>query len=185
MRESIDVFEHAPQILRGLKGGVLLTAAADGKANPMTIGWGTLGIEWGKPVFVCYVRTGRYTHGLLDRAGEFTVNVPLAGAGAADEARVREVLSVCGTRSGRDMDKVSELGLTPVPGVDVSAPGFEELPLTLECRVLYRRNQDISLLPDDVRERCYPADAPSEAAGSNRDHHTEYYGEIVHAYILR
>lgn len=185
MREKIDVWEQAPRILGVLKRGVLLTTAAEGKVNAMTIGWGTLGIEWGKPVFVAYVRTSRHTHELLDKAGEFTVNVPLATGDAEKDARVREILATCGSKSGRDLDKVAACGLTLVDGEEVGVPAVAELPLTLECRVIYRRDQDVSLLPDALREHNYPEAKGPEAPLANRCLHTEYYGQIVSAYVLR
>ena len=185
MREKIDVWEQAPTILSELKRGVLLTSAAKGEVNPMTIGWGALGIEWGKPLFVAYVRTSRHTHDLLDESGEFTVSVPLATGDAEKDACVRKILATCGSKSGRDTDKVAELELTLVDGEQVDVPAIAELPLTLECRVIYRRDQDVSLLPDALREHNYPEDKGPEAPLANRCLHTEYYGEIVSAYILR
>lgn len=184
MREKIDALEHASEILGALRPGVLVTSRAAGRANPMTIGWGTLGVEWGRPVFICYIRTGRFTHGLIEESGEFTVNVP-APRDDAERRRAKEIIGFCGRTSGRDVDKAAELGLTLVDGEAVSAPAIAELPLTLECRVIYRRDQDISLLPGDLRARNYPEDVPGTATGSNRDAHTAYYGEVVDAYILR
>ena len=167
--------EYAPTILRELPKGVLLTASADGRANPMTIGWGTLGVEWGKQLFVAYVRSSRFTYGLLEKSGEFTVSVPMRTGEKDHDQRVRQILAVCGSKSGRDMDKVAELGLTLVEGEEVAAPAIQELPLTLECRVLYKDGQDESRLPDVLREHYYATDAP----------HTAYYAEIVSAYLLR
>ena len=46
MKEKIDVFDYAPEILKAMKTGILLTSKADEKVNTMTIGWGVLGIEW-------------------------------------------------------------------------------------------------------------------------------------------
>ncbi|MBM6675814.1 flavin reductase family protein [Olsenella uli] len=175
MREKIDVTEYAPTILRELPRGVLLTARADGRANPMTIGWGTLGVEWGTQLFVAYVRSSRFTYGLLERSGEFTVSVPLFTGEKDHDQRVRQILAVCGSKSGRDLDKVAELGLTLVEGEKVGAPAVAELPLTLECRVLYEREQEPALLRDDLCDRYYADDAP----------HTAYYAEIVSAYVLR
>lgn len=175
MREKIDVAEYAPTILRELPKGVLLTAQADGRANPMTIGWGTLGIEWGRQLFVAYVRSSRFTYGLLERSGEFTVSVPMFTGEKDHDQRVRQILAVCGSKSGRDMDKVAELGLTLVEGEQVAVPAIKELPLTLECRVLYKSPQDEAQLPDDLRGHYYADDAP----------HTAYYAQIVSAYLLR
>ena len=61
MKRKIELWEEAGHILEHVGKGVLITAAADGKVNPMTIGWGTLGIQWGKPIFIAFVRESRYT----------------------------------------------------------------------------------------------------------------------------
>ena len=50
MKKKIDVFEHMGEILNGVKNGVLITGKADGRVNSMTISWGMVGVEWGKPV---------------------------------------------------------------------------------------------------------------------------------------
>lgn len=173
MKQKIDVFAYAPQILEGVRKGALLTGAADGEVNTMTIGWGHLGIEWSRPVFVAYVRQSRHTKAILDKNREFTVNIPV---GAVD----KEILRVCGTKSGRDMDKFKELGLTAVPGDTVSVPAIAELPLTLECKIIYQQDQDLSALAPDIRERSYPAGTVEE-----NNFHTAYYGEITAAYILQ
>ncbi|HIZ19172.1 MAG TPA: flavin reductase [Candidatus Olsenella stercoravium] len=175
MREKIDVAEYAPTILRELPKGVLLTASADSRVNPMTIGWGTLGIEWGRELFVAYVRSSRFTYGLIEKSGEFTVSVPMRTGEKDLDQRINRILAVCGSKSGRDIDKVAELGLTLVEGEEVAAPAIQELPLTLECRVLYRDEQDEPRLPEDLRGRYYSTDAP----------HTAYYAQIVSAYLLR
>nr|WP_296400379.1 hypothetical protein [Acidaminococcus timonensis] len=65
MKEKVDVFSAAPQILKNLSKGILVTTKAGGRVNTMTIGWGTLGIEWGKPIFTIYIRQGRFTHAQL------------------------------------------------------------------------------------------------------------------------
>ena len=77
MKKFIDPFDYAGTICKATKKGILLTTKAGEKVNTMTIGWGTIGIEWGKPIFVGYVRESRYTREMLDQNGEFTVNVPM------------------------------------------------------------------------------------------------------------
>lgn len=173
MKQEINVWEYAPQILEAVGKGVLLTAKADGKVNPMTIGWGTLGIQWGKPIFIVFVRQSRYTKTLLDKNPEFTVNVPM---GTCD----KNILSVCGRESGRDVDKIQKLGLTLVEGETVSVPGILQLPLTLECKVIYKQDQELSALDEVSRERYYKSGTKDDG-----DFHTAYYGEISAAYILR
>lgn len=177
MKKYINPFDYANIICDEMKKGILITAAYDGKVNPMTIGWGTVGIQWGRPIFITFVRVNRYTRQMLDAAGEFTVNIPL---GDFDN----KILGYCGTKSGRDVDKVKELNLTLEDPEKIHTPGIAELPLTLECKVLYQQKQDLSQLPQDILDRYYPQNTPSTASGSNQDAHIAYYGEIVSAYII-
>ena len=79
MKKQINLWEYAGDILEQVGTAALVTAKADGQVNPMTIGWGTLGVQWGKPIFIVFVRQSRHTKALLDKNGEFTINVPLKG----------------------------------------------------------------------------------------------------------
>lgn len=51
MKHTINPLEHATEILQGVQKGVLLTTKNKDRVNSMTISWGALGIEWGKPLF--------------------------------------------------------------------------------------------------------------------------------------
>ena len=177
MKKKINLNDYAGLILKKLKTGVLITAKNGDKINPMSIAWGQIGIEWNKPIFTTFVRTGRYTHQMLEKSGEFTVNIPV-------EDKATDIIRYCGTKSGRDVDKVKELGLTLVESDEVGAPGIKELPLTLECRIIYTQLQDKHAFSADVRERFYPDSFGSEEPSSNRDIHTMFYGEILKAYII-
>lgn len=173
MKLEINAWEYAPQIMEQLGKGVLLTTKADGKVNTMTVGWGALCIEWGKPIFIAYVRKSRYTKELLDKNLEFTVNIPF---GEYD----RSVLGICGTCSGRDTDKIGQLGLTLEEPLTVSVPAIRQLPLTLECKVIYRQAQDLKAIDPESDARFYAKGTPNEG-----DYHTAYYGEITAAYIVK
>ena len=173
MKQYIDIWEYAPQILKAVGNGVLMTTQADGEVNTMTIGWGHLGIEWYKPIFIAYVRQSRHTKSLVDKNPEFTINIPL------DEAD-KEIVKVCGTQSGRDVNKIEKLNLTTVPGQTVSVPGIKEMPLTLECKVIYKQDQVLSYLDEAARDRFY-----KPGTANDGDFHTMYYGEITAAYILK
>ena len=177
MKREIDVFDYATEIMKSLKTGALLTTMAEGKVNAMTISWGMLGIEWGKPIFTTFVREHRFTKQQLDKNQEFTVNIPY---GAFD----KRILSVCGTKSGHMTDKIKELGLTLEESSAVSVPAIRELPLTLECRVMYVQKQDEQAVSEENRKAFYPKDVDSSHCGANRDYHTAYYGEIIRAYII-
>ena len=174
MKQSVDAFDYAGHICKAMKKGILLTTKSGDTLNTMTIGWGKIGIEWNRPVFIAYVRETRHTKTMLEENGEFTVNIPY---GQVDP----QILAYCGTRSGRDTDKFRDLGLTPVDSDIVSVPGIAQLPLTLECRVIYRQKQDLSVLPPEILNRFYPV------AGEHdfRDYHIAYYGEILNAYLVQ
>jgi len=173
MKQQVNVWDYAGKILEQTGKGILLTTKADGKVNTMTIGWATLGIQWGKPICIVFVRQSRHTKPMLDQAGEFTVNIPL---GEYD----KNILSVCGTKSGRDMDKIAQLGLTLEEGDTISTPGIRELPLTLECKVIYKQDQDLDALDAESRSHYYKPGTTDET-----DFHTAYYGEITAAYIIK
>ena len=176
-KRSINLTDYANDILQALPKGILLTTKVGKKINSMVIGWGTFGINWSKPVFVTYVREGRFTREQLDANPEFTVNVPI---GDFD----RKIIAVCGSKSGRNIDKIQEACLTPVEAEKISAPAIKEFPLTLECKVIYRQKQDLDALNCDRKADMYPQHVDSTATGANRDAHVTYYGEIVDAYIL-
>lgn len=176
MKKEFSVFENIPQILDKLtRGGILVTAKVGDKVNPITIGWGTIGVQWGKPIFQVYIRESRYTKSMLDEALNFTVNIPLEKSD-----RVKEILAFCGTKSGRDLDKVKELNLSLVPSEKIDAPAISELPMTIECNVIYKERQNYKEMPADVLQRFYP-----DAVQNPNDVHTVYYGEIVSSYILQ
>lgn len=172
MKKQVNAFDYAGDICKALSKGVLLTTKVGEKVNTMTIGWGHIGIEWSKPIFVAYVRETRYTKQMLESNGEFTVNIPY---GPMDS----KILGYCGTKSGRNTDKVADCNLTLVDSDVVSVPGIKELPLTLECKVIYKQKQDLSAIPGDILARYYPADS-----NGFQDYHYVFYGEIVNAYLI-
>jgi flavin reductase (DIM6/NTAB) family NADH-FMN oxidoreductase RutF len=96
----------------------------------------------------------------------------------------RAVLSLCGRKSGRDMNKIEKLNLTLEEPLEISVPGIRQLPLTLECKVIYKQQQDLSAIPQDILDRYYPVEEDTLHPGSDRDYHIAYYGEIVNAYMI-
>ncbi len=177
MKEKINVFDYAGTILNSIRKGVLITTKAGDKVNSMTIGWGTIGIEWGAPIFTAFIREGRYTNELLNNADSFTINIPLDGAD-------RKAIGILGTKSGRDTDKISESNITYVPGESVDSPAVKEYALTIECKIVYKQLQDKNAIAEKFLE-MYPQDVDSSNSGANKDFHVAYYGEIVNAYIIK
>ena len=177
MKKEIDEFDYASHILKAVKTGVLLTTKSGDKVNTMTISWGTLGIEWNKPIFTTFVREHRFTKEQLESNLEFTINIPY---GEYD----KKILGFCGSKSGKNIDKIKEMNLTLEQPEVVSVPGIKEFPLTLECKVIYKQMQDKNEIPDDIKEENYPQDVDSSNPFANKDYHIAYYGEIVKAYII-
>ncbi len=177
MKKDIQVFDYASDIIKALEIGVLLTTKVDSKVNTMTIAWGTLGIEWNKPIFTIFVRESRFTKQQLDKNPEFTINIPINDFN-------KKILGVCGTKSGRDFDKISELNLTLEEPKIISVSGIKEFPLTLECKIIYSQKQDENKITEENKLKFYPNDVDGSFHGSDSDYHTAYYGEIVSAYII-
>ncbi len=145
-------------------GLLLVSAGADGKPNVMTIGWGTIGSVWGRPLFIVLVRPSRYTYSRLEEVAEFTVNVPPKELAAA--------AGHCGTVSGRDHDKFREMNLTTAPSRQVRPPIIAECVVHYECRVLHRNDLVPAALVQAVQDEYYPED----------NYHRVYFGEIVASY---
>lgn len=177
MKKEIEVFDYVNEIIKAVKTGVLVTTKVDNKVNSMTVSWGTIGIEWGKTIFTIFIRENRFTKHQLDKNPEFTVNIPI---GTFD----KKILGICGTKSGHNTDKISELNLSLEEPKSISVPGIKELPLTLECKVIYKQKQDKNEIKEEILKDCYPQDVDGSFHGANRDFHTAYYGEIVSAYII-
>ena len=174
MKEFVNPFDYAKEINYALEKGILLTTKAGDKVNTMTIGWGMMGIQWNKPIFIALVRGCRHTYSMLEQNPEFTVNIPLSTLD-------KNIIRVCGTKSGADCDKFQELGLTTETPEKISVPGICQLPLTLECKVLYKQQQYPEHLLSGEPLKFYKENPES----IQDDYHTAYYGEIVSAYIIR
>jgi flavin reductase (DIM6/NTAB) family NADH-FMN oxidoreductase RutF len=177
MKEKINVTDYANLITKAIPKGVLLNTNGD-KFNTMIIGWGHLGTLWNRQTFHVYVRQGRYTKAQLDKTQEFTISIPL-------DKLDPTINKICGWQSGRDIDKVKEAGLELVDAETIHTPGIRQYPLTIECRVLYSQDQDLSNIPENIREKTYPRDVDGTYPMANRDFHTMYVGEIVDAYIIK
>lgn len=116
------------------KGGALLapvppTLVSCGsleKPNVLTVAWtGILNTAPAK-TYVS-IRPSRYSYELIKQSGEFVINLTTRELTAAAD--------LCGVRSGRDIDKFAQCGLTAVRSFEVGAPSIEEAPVSLECRV--------------------------------------------------
>ena len=67
MKQFVNPFDYAGHTCQAMPKGILLTTKANGKVNTMAIGWGTMGVQWKKPIFIVFVRQSRHTKSLLDK----------------------------------------------------------------------------------------------------------------------
>ena len=155
--EIFRVFEEQPP---------LLTAGDKTACNTMTIGWCQLGTLWHLPVCTVYVRPERYTYQFMEQQDYFTVSVLPAEA--------KETVRVCGTKSGRDMDKIKECGLTLCYGAG-DAPYFEEAELVLVCKKIFVQDMTPDCVVDGKEILHY--------YNENNGWHRIYTGQVVEAYI--
>jgi len=139
----------------------LLTAGNEEKGyNTMTIAWGHIGAIWNAPTMVVYVRPQRYTKAFMDNNALFTVSVL--------PTEYKEALTYLGTTSGRNEDKISKVGLTPIYAEDTTY--FEEATMVFVCRTLYQAQiKEDRFLDQAVRDLMYP----------EKDFHDMYIGEII------
>ncbi len=144
--------------------GVFLSVPGE-KNNTMTIGWGWIGYCWKKPVFTVVVRPQRHTFEMIKKAGCFTVSVPT-------DDTMRAALLMAGTKSGRDIDKFSDHGITAVPAQTVNAPIVAECGLHFECRIIMTGDMRACGMDADISRLNYPKE----------DFHEMFFGEITACY---
>ena len=162
-KENVHYTHCYDLVMEALTGDGLLLGAYDeaGKPNIMTIGWATLGTIWGLPMALALVRPSRYTYGCIEHSGAFTVNAPTAAMAKA--------CAVCGSKSGRDVDKFAECGLTAEKADTVNAPAVAECPIVYECTVVHTNDVIPERLDPEIDSGCYPAG----------DYHRIYFGKIL------
>ncbi|MDO5547553.1 MAG: flavin reductase [Eubacteriales bacterium] len=143
---------------------MLLAAGTPEDFNFMTVNWGMIGELWFQPAVTVYVRDSRHTLGYVERAGRFTLTRLKDGC--------KEALAIAGSKSGRDIDKIKETGLTPVD-LD-GAPSFEEAAYTIVCETMYQAPLEVSRISDEEAvARSYPEPV---------DAHQMFIGKIVKVY---
>ncbi|HEX7371174.1 MAG TPA: flavin reductase family protein [Thermodesulfobacteriota bacterium] len=155
--------EKAGEVLKQVEEGAFLVVKGKEKTNVMTIGWALVGVMWRRPTMMVAVRTSRFTHKLIEEAESFTVSFP-----AGD---MKKEIGICGSKSGRDLDKFKECGLSVLKSKKVGAPVLKIPGYHFECRIVNKAPTDPKFLSPDL-ESIYPA----------KDYHTLYFGEILASY---
>jgi flavin reductase (DIM6/NTAB) family NADH-FMN oxidoreductase RutF len=144
---------------------MLITAGNKENLNTMTASWGFAGVMWGKPVAIAAIRPQRYTMEFVEKEDYYTLS--FLGENKAPHG-------ICGKKSGRDIDKIKEAGLTTLFDDETGAPFFDEARLVLICKKLYAQPLKADCFKDkEIINGVYPTG----------DFHNMIYGEIVSAYI--
>lgn len=159
MKELASIKEVKENLVKLISDDWALVSAGDrDKWNTMTISWGAVGELWGKDVVFAFIRPQRYTKEFMDREDYFTVSF-------FDE-RYKDALKICGSKSGRDCDKINMAGLTP--SFDGEAVYPAEARLVIKCRKIAVQKMDNSGFIDNSIESNY----------RSGDYHFVYIGEI-------
>ncbi len=149
------------------KEWMLITAGDASSYNTMTASWGTIGFLWNHPVAFVFVRTERYTFKFMEQYEGFTLSF------LGDSHR--EAYKICGSRSGRDTNKIQAANLHPIT-TPSGLITFDEARLTLECKKLYSSMLQKDHFSDPfVYEQWY--------GGTHGGDHKMYIGEINTCYI--
>ncbi len=139
---------------------MLVTAGTMASFNTMTASWGGLGVLWNKNVSFVFIRPCRYTYQFIEKSDTYTLSF--------FEPKYKHVLNLCGTKSGRDCNKVQEADITPAETKN-GAIYFTEARLVVECKKIYYQDLNPDHFLDSGIEKNYP----------EKDYHRMYVGEIT------
>ena len=165
MIKEVNYADYAQQAIEILSKGAFLNTTDGTTDNTMTIAWGSIGFIWGKPIFMVMVRPSRYSFNNIESQEDFTVSIPLTDMSNA--------LKICGSKSGRDINKFEAASLELMPGQKVKTKAIKNCGLHFECKIMCKQAMDTTHLNPEILNHKY-------ASG---DLHTLYYGEILSCYI--
>ena len=158
---EIDIRDVKKNLTKAISDEWMLISAGDEhKSNMMTASWGLTGELWFRDVAVCFIRPQRYTLEFVEKNDTFALS--FFGTGE------KQALSLCGSKSGREVNKIKETGLTPV--YSDGTVYYEQAKLVLICKkIAVSEVTPQNILDKTVLERCYP----------EKDYHKVFVGEIV------
>lgn len=162
-RRKIDVHNFNANPIKIFTDWMLLTSGDVEHFNSMTIAWGSIGSMWHFPVFIVGVRPERYTFDFMESSQTFTV--------CKFSKEYKNALQIMGTTSGRDINKIQETGLTPVPSHTIATPSFKEAELVFECRTEYSEDLKMNYSREKVKNFYH-----------ERNYHRMYIGVIQGIY---
>lgn len=162
--DPYDINENSFNLID--KKWMLITAGTPEHFNTMTASWGGFGVLWNKPIITIFIRPQRYTYKFIEGNPSFNISF--------FDQKHKPALNFCGSKSGRDYDKVKETGLTPAitPKGNIT---FQEAYLTIDCTKLYA---------DDLKPENFVDTALIEKIYPAKDFHRFFIGGIVGCYKI-
>ncbi len=164
MFREINIQDLEQNAIKMIAQRWLLITAGNGESyNMMTGSWGALGEMWGKDIAVTVIRPTRYTYQFMEQQDYFTLSILNQEISSSAHA-------ICGSKSGREINKTQATGLTPVFDQGIY---FEEADIVLICKKIYVSDLNPKNFIDrSLDEKWY-----------NNDYHRMYVGEIVKTLI--
>ena len=158
---EIDIRDVKKNMLKAISDEwMLISAGNEEKSNMMTASWGLIGELWFRDVAVCFIRPQRYTLNFVEENETFALSF--------FGTEQKQALSFCGSKSGKDYDKLKETGLTPV--YSDGTVYYEEAKLVLICKkIAVSEVKPEQILEKSIIDRCYP----------EKDFHKIFVGEII------
>ncbi|WP_280746356.1 MULTISPECIES: flavin reductase [unclassified Parabacteroides] len=153
------------------KQWMLVTAGNKKKYNTMTASWGGFTYVWERPATIAYIRDNRYTYGFLQQEESFTLSF--------FTEQYRGALRICGTKSGRDTDKVKEAGLTPIE-TPAGLISFGEARMIIECKKILVQELDYANLTEP-----YKAKIMEESYNKEPAKHQLFISEITNIWLKK
>lgn len=136
---------------------MLISAGSKEDYNMMTASWGFLGEMWGQDTAVAMIRPQRYTMKFINNNDYYALSF---------YGNNKDIHKVCGSKSGRDVNKTELTGLTPV--FDNNSVYFKEANLVIICKKQYI---------DSLKEENFVDEEPLKWYG-NKDFHNMIFGSI-------
>lgn len=163
--QEIPYNQELEKITTQLQNGAFLILQSGNITNIMTVSWCLIGYMWNKPIIQILVRTSRYSYSLIESTDNFTICFPI-------NQNMNNELFICGTKSGRECNKIKECNFTLLKSQKIKTPIIANCGLYYECKILTKQK-----LPVEQ----FDGDEPLE---NNKDghYHIMYYGEIVSCY---
>lgn len=150
---------------------MLVTAGKKDSFNTMTASWGGLTYVWERPASIIYIRDTRYTYQFLQKEDSFTLSF--------FPEEYRGALRICGTKSGRDTDKVKESGLTPIE-TPTGLISFTQARMIIECKKMLVQELDYNNLTEPYKKKII-----EESYTGETSKHQLFISEITNVWVKK